>query len=671
MSHFFDELMDESVYSVNVALGELFLPDTVCNGYSGIRHTVWAQKLIHENVSSLFSSALRELKKLPYHTEAPYCDKMMFQKVVQNDRGLLQTRESESELMDGPTLLQMHFHNTVWDKELTRFLVANIKKNAREFEIYIAKYIIDHMEEGEQSFERFCEEFLQWESLGLCFPIILAVMFSTTGRFDFCKTHDKDVVHWRSLLQSNDVGTMKEIDSMAIAMNVSGNSLFSLQDSIDKFVGLFYGKTLDPFVLQQVLPTKAVEYLPLSLFLFQPKHQRVLGIVSGCLQLERLEESGSIRFKPLHSLDWLDHTDNEGNEDYQWSFFPKKLQNQWVRLGSLLSSKEFITCVLQPEQSMENLYHMQDSVFPALSCLERFNAGYQMVNSLGNHLDNLPVCKKYANYIQSLSALQSTERVRKMDAPFHVMLWRLDVPQRKMVLLNNSEIRMLPYQREKNLLNENIPKNKNTIGAMHMCVKKPTSNDIRQSMKDFFKMNSEHVPDYFLESFHFFVHFPLDEANILKGKLGERMSWNQTASENKGIDPRYTEIQESPKNLRYRDWVALYSDDRYTLQSRLAAHSLEVDTLYARALPCIEFSLDKNASKETKWVHVTSNHPIEFRVLQGSPFDLIKLLHVNFSFDKKNKDQEMYILPNNEVGLVQFHDKKKKELKLTLLQQQK
>lgn len=671
MSHFFDELMDDSVYSLNVALGELVLPDTICNGYSGIRHTVWAQKFIQSNVVGLFSSALRELKKLPYHTEAPYCNKMMFQKVVQNDRGLLQNYECESELLDGPTLLQMHFQSSVWDKELTRFLVASMKENAREFEIYIAKYMIDHMEENKLNFQCFREEFLQWEKLGLCFPIILSVIFSTTGRFDFCKTHDKDVVHWDSLLQTNDVGIMKEIDCMAVAMNVSGNSFFSLQHSLDAFVELFHGKTIDPFVLQQILPMKAAEFLPLSLFCFQPKCQRNLGILSGCLKLERIEDSGLIRFKPLHSLDWLERTDSEGSDDYLWSYFPTKIQNQWARLGALLSSDAFISCVLHPDQEMENLYHTRDCLFPSLSDLERFNAGYQLVNSLGSHIDTLPVCKKYTNYMQSLAILQSTERVRKLDIPMHVMLWRLDVPQRKMVLLNNSKSKMLPYLREKNLLNENIPKNKNTIGAMHMCVKKPTSVDIRQSIKDFFKMNADHIPNYFLESLHFFVHFPLDESNIVKGQLGERMSWHQAASENKGIDPRYTEIQESLKHTRYRDWVALYSDERYTLQSRLAAHMLEITTLYARSLPCIDLSFDKNSNKETQWVHVTSNYPVEFRVLQGSSYDLVKLLHANFSFDKKNKDQEMYILPDNKIGLVQFHDKKKKELKLTLLQPQK
>jgi hypothetical protein len=474
-----------------------------------------------------------------------------------------------------------------------------------------------------------------------------------------------DVVRWNSILQCKDVAVFKEIDSMAAAMNIHSVSggCDSLQQSINEFTE-WYHKPVDPFLLQQTLPLKIQEHLPPSLFMFKQKKQTTWGYDEQALVLSRREADGVIFFQYKSGLSWLEDGENAYPE-YTWTLFDQKIQMLWAKLGAFLSCEEYRACVLHPEESMQAMYHTGDlrGVLNT-SEMSKYTAGYWLVHSLGADLSELPVCDKYLSYMKSMDSLQSTERVRHLDVPIHLVFWRLDIPQRKMSLLNNSANWMLPYMREKSLLNENIPKNKNTLAGMHMCMKQPNSDDIRQSIKDYFKNHHERVPEHFLESVHFFVHSPLDMSKVTHTALGERVTWKH---EHADIDPRYTEIQdaESGKYMRYRDWVALYSDDRFTLQSRLAAHSLEVKTFYNRSLPCIETA--KTADKTTKWVYVMSNQPIAFRVLHGDPSDLAKLLQMNFSFDKKNKNQEMYSLSNNKMGLVELCGSKEKELKMTIL----
>lgn len=596
-------------------------------------------------------------------------------------------------------LFHMHFMLPVHDQALTTKWVQSFKPDAKEYEIYIAQHIIaSHPKYTESECK---QHVLQWKKQGLFYPLLLASKMVNqsdtlwpaipTSDIPYDRNAQELIQHFKTTMYHYDVPNLKrlvalwsrckdttlchylavQLDDVAINTRVKSDGPhcdFDLDQSLSKFPQFDLDERAsheNAFRIWHTMKQAMMQALPPSLFLpcniIQSK-KITWGHPHLQLKLDVSNPEKPVLFFKPQNLGWIEN--NQSKVDRVHPALASKLQRSLCVLGEKLCHFDFAKSIVHPLLSSRALQERARDCPPLhLHEIDTHIDNYHFGNSLVTEMtpDTMPLCPVYSAYWdQVLQSVPSSQSI-SLQQPLHLLLWRLDTPQRAIITLDAKE--SPPYLRDKVLLTHKIPASDSTVAQV--CSLSQPFNIAKDLMYILSKYADEHSMDKpsfyqvkkdnqqilntnFIEALHSFVFEPLPKDKLTIIPYDTCTSgWDGKKGE---IDARYAEMQFYPETgeiHRYRDWLALYMDKAKPLQARLALHQISLNQLFSIHMPWIN-------NDETHAVQILSSDTIPFQILHGKSLKCVLDDHFlsKQSHAINKREMDTYVVSENELHCV-------------------
>ncbi len=295
-----------------------------------------------------------------------------------------------------------------------------------------------------------------------------------------------------------------------------------------------------------------------------------------------------------------------------------RVQDVLWRLGELLLTPDIALCMLYPTVALASLDGSQDPVWQRYleMCLDREHLLECMVPSQANE-------EHFTRYVARLEACLPPVHQVQYGRPRQALLWRVDTPPRLLLFVGEPDT-LHPGAASRHMAKKLLINGKAAVRSICSITTlpdalAPSEETIRASIAAFaaasllgHPANVVLVKGYgpvtsttLAETLASLALAPVQSPTVRA--LGQPPPrWGGDS-----IDERYAEKQTGPNGFRFRDWVAMHSDQAGTHQSRLAAHVVQFDSLHYTKLPWV------GEDGGVRWVRVASTAPPENRTLQG------------------------------------------------------
>ena len=301
------------------------------------------------------------------------------------------------------------------------------------------------------------------------------------------------------------------------------------------------------------------------------------------------------------------------------------------RIGEICLAPDLAAVMLAPLQSLAALTAtVQDpptTATPALT--ELCQDPHAVLDRMAGQTDQ-PIDAYHASILLARLTADYLPRPALVQHPLTLVSWKVETPAR-IVLYTGSGLApssdtggaVLPHTLPKILVDERS--RRPDPSAIHLLASKPGADPVQHIRSSLLHhAQTELVPYYetitcktstppvktlalshtLEEAFACFVQAPTKNHSTVV--LNSSPQWNENH-----IDSRYAETQQAVNGVRYRDWVALYANDRNIEKAKLDSHVLEIARYYETQIPW-----RRETDQRLEWILARSSLPLDPRVLR-------------------------------------------------------
>lgn len=549
------------------------------------------------------------------------------------------------------------------DPNMTRFLVSQMKPNAKEYEVSIAGNILRAKPD---SFEEFNADFLGWRKRGLYHTMCLAARAMPNLEQWVPSWLSQESDDWGDLLdQFNKRSSCSSprlaaiFESMSDRSTALNNRVCGLLDRVAILTRIrsnYPGEAnLDEFLESVKFPIGAsfetsLEFcaelkpvlegtMPPSLLC--PSLDPPTRGTWGYRRLElQIDDTGNVTIHSGH-LEWISKENIDFSIKQNEGVHSERLRDILFRIGEVITSPE-----------MAQLMYMPDTIHCALSGQQQEKSedeikglccNREAIIKIMDGFHKLPPWHDSAAVVHKIVRSIPSHRIDVHIPPIRLLAWRIDCPS-KVILYEGAHDNLdlgqtLPHHLPKDVYPDKVTSRttsgisllaSNTFVDSHSVLRACVASEIAGKYPDFsthplHKAHVKHVigrpPTPYLsttlaEAVAVFSG-PLPE-NTSRVKLHESVPWD-----NEHIDYRYAEQQSADNGMRFRDWLTVYREDDELHRCRLASHEVLVGETFSTHFP-VEIPVTASSSPSpspslsTKfsWVSVASTLPAETRTLR-------------------------------------------------------
>jgi len=564
------------------------------------------------------------------------------------------------------------------DLDCTRYIVSLLKPDSKEYEVRIAKNILDA---SPSSFDDFQTEFLSWRKRGLYHALCLAAksmpdvedwvparllhesdeLSSLLEEFRLrgaCSKHRLaellDGMDGRSDLFSNCVGGT--LDKVAMLMRVPSDTTAkdlgerdeeTLDDLLEhlKFEVDPENPYKDSFRIWRTLKKTFEQSLPPSLLCpaLDPPSRGTWGYPRLSLKIN--EDTGKLYID--HSpLQWMERSTYKSLKDDGVFYEPERLRDILFRMGEAVTSPELGQLIFTWRSLNKHL--KGEAMDPQI--LEEYKEWHSDRSNVMNEMAAMyPWMRDCTLGCRALDIKRDVLDLfpkpteRKHSPPLRILAYRLDCPSRVLLYQGQSsdvDLSHTPPHAMRKLSYPDRVHNR-TISGIALVPETTRHNELLDTHDALRSLIAHDVAakhdDFADHPFHRST-IKSDDTKILRSvtttTLAESVALftgpkpqgtshvglnESTPWEGERIDHRYAEHQTGENGVRYRDWATMYHDGDELHRSRLASHEVKVEQTFHTHFPVAEKlqqAPHSSGPQKYSWVSVCSSLPAELCVLR-------------------------------------------------------
>lgn len=560
--------------------------------------------------------------------------------------------------------------NCKTDLDLVRHIVLFLKPGAKEYEVRVAKNILDSKP---ATYDEFHSDFLNWRKRGLYHALCLAAkampsvedwvpvrMVSESDELESllkefnvkgsCSSHRMaqlfEGISCRSDLFSNCVcGTLDRVAHlMRVPSDTGPDSLGDRDDeTLDDLVQQLRVEvdTSNPYRdsirvwrgLKSALETS----LPPSMLCpaLDPPNRSTWGYRRLSLRVN--EDTGKV-YIDHGPLQWMERASYVSLKDDGVFYTPERLRDILFRMGEAVTSPELGQLLFSWKQ-LSGFLHGDAKSIDDLDSYKNFysDRGNVLKEMASMHpwMRNCTLDSKTLDIKKDIFDLVPTPSQADHSPPLRILAYRVDCPS-KVILYQGSSTDMdfgrnPPHTLKKTSYPDKVH-NRTLSGValipdstsdFHEALRAVLAHKVAAKHDDFadHSFHKSTIRNQETNKTHVFTSTILAESVALftgpKPSQISLISLNESVPwDGERIDHRYAEHQEGSNGSRYRDWASMYHDGPELHRSRLASHEVKVDQTYHTHFPVAERTVALDGKQKYSWVSVCSSLPAEVCVLR-------------------------------------------------------
>jgi len=559
------------------------------------------------------------------------------------------------------------------DLDCMRYIVSQLKPDAKEYEVRVAKNII---EASPDSFDDFQSKFLGWRKQGLYHVLCLAAkafpniedwvpgrMMHESDEFsslleefnkrNSCSTHRLASV-FEKMENNSDLflncicGTLDRIATLMRVPSDTGPESLGERDeeTLDDLVQQlkFESNAENPFKdsvrVWRGLKSTFETSLPPSMLCpaLDPPSRGTWGYPRLSLKIN--EDTGKV-YIDHEPLTWMERSSYKSLKDDGIYYEQERLRDILFRIGEAVTSPE-LSQVLFTWKPLSKILNGETIDVDELEAYKKWHQDrsnvFQAMSSMHPWMRDCTLESRALDIKKDILDLVPVPRQASHSPPLRVLAYRVDCPAR-VILYNgtnvNTDLSHTPPHAMKKTVHPDRPNSRTISGIAllpettkdnklldaHDALRSLIAHDVAAKHDDFadHPFHRSYIKNQETRHAQSFTSTTLAESVALftgpKPQetsyigLNDFMPWT-----GERIDHRYAEHQTGENGTRYRDWATMYHDGDELHRSRLASHEIKVEQTYHSHFPVAEKT--NGPVPRHSWVSVCSSLPAELCVLR-------------------------------------------------------